>query len=171
MAKEDYPSLALRTNVLSLIILKLTRKDLAARMRQRRVTIGVPAFIVLRHLQHKPTTIRELGDHMMLAPATLVPIIDRLERKGLVKRGTDTADRRRNPISLTAKGSTLLASLPLVDKGSALTRTLEKMGPGKSRQLVASLEHLASMLVEGDDAARRTLEMLNHETACGTVAR
>jgi MarR family transcriptional regulator for hemolysin len=39
--------------------------------------------------------------------ATLVPVIDKMEKEGLLKRRTDSADRRANRIYLTSKADSL----------------------------------------------------------------
>ena len=49
--------------------------------------------------------------------ATIGGVIDRLEKKGLVKRVVSTTDRRARELSLTAKGKKLLAALqPIVQE-------------------------------------------------------
>lgn len=45
-----------------------------------------------------------LSDRIAVDPRNVVPIVDGLESKNLVKRTVDPADRRRRLIDLTAKG-------------------------------------------------------------------
>ena len=50
-------------------------------------------------------TQRELADCMGLREPTMVRLIDRMEKNGLLKRVTSKQDRRRNNLVLTKKGS------------------------------------------------------------------
>ena len=49
-------------------------------------------------------TQREIANRLSLDASSLIPLIDRLERKGLVKRRADIDDRRINRLYLTEKG-------------------------------------------------------------------
>jgi MarR family transcriptional regulator for hemolysin len=51
---------------------------------------------------------RDLAERIFVDSTTLVPIIDSMEKKGLVKRRTDPKDRRNNKIFLTAKSESLV---------------------------------------------------------------
>lgn len=50
---------------------------------------------------------REISDEMLVTPANITGIIDRLESKGLLKRTEREGDRRTTSIELTPKGRTL----------------------------------------------------------------
>ncbi|MBI1827978.1 MAG: MarR family transcriptional regulator [Thaumarchaeota archaeon] len=52
---------------------------------------------------------KDLAERIFVDSTTLVPIIDGMEKKGLVERKTDPKDRRNNNVFLTAK------SEPFVD--------------------------------------------------------
>ena len=52
---------------------------------------------------------KDLAERIFVDSTTLVPIIDAMEKKGLVERKTDPKDRRNNNVFLTAK------SEPFVD--------------------------------------------------------
>lgn len=53
----------------------------------------------------------ELARATHLDRSTVVSVVDKLEKRGLVKRHHDTADRRSNSLQLTEQGATLLAHL------------------------------------------------------------
>jgi MarR family transcriptional regulator for hemolysin len=53
-------------------------------------------------------TQREIANRLSLDASSLIPLIDRLERKGLVKRRADIDDRRINRLYLTEKAESLL---------------------------------------------------------------
>lgn len=49
-------------------------------------------------------TFKEIGELTLITKGTLTGVIDRLEQKNLVKRVTQTDDRRCTRVELTAKG-------------------------------------------------------------------
>lgn len=53
----------------------------------------------------------ELGTHLGVDKASIVALLDRLERAGLIERRRCTRDRRRQGISLTEAGASELESL------------------------------------------------------------
>jgi DNA-binding MarR family transcriptional regulator len=53
----------------------------------------------------------ELGTHLGVDKASIVALLDRLERAGLIERRRSTRDRRRQGISLTESGTAELEAL------------------------------------------------------------
>lgn len=51
----------------------------------------------------------KIGQRLMVHPASVTNVIDRLEAQGLVAREVDASDRRRTFVSLTADGRRVLA--------------------------------------------------------------
>jgi MarR family transcriptional regulator for hemolysin len=56
-------------------------------------------------------TQKEIADKMGIEGATLVPVIDKMEKDGLLKRKPDLIDRRANRIYLTSKADSLWESM------------------------------------------------------------
>jgi DNA-binding MarR family transcriptional regulator len=54
--------------------------------------------------EESPLTVTELGRRLSLEPATLSPLLKRLEAGGMVTRQRDPRDERALAVSLTAKG-------------------------------------------------------------------
>lgn len=85
------------------------------RLMQRKITemlseegITQPQFHVLRiAAKTGGTSMREMSDEMLVTPANMTGIIDRLESRGLIRRGTRKGDRRARIIALTPKGKAL----------------------------------------------------------------
>jgi DNA-binding MarR family transcriptional regulator len=64
-----------------------------------------PQYLVLLALwEESPLTVSELGRRLSLEPATLSPLLKRLEAGGMVTRQRDPRDERALAVSLTAKG-------------------------------------------------------------------
>src|SRR5262249_27754530 len=57
----------------------------------------------------EPSSQLELARLCGLLPAQVVPVVDELERRGLVERQRDEADRRRSVVRPTPEGLELLA--------------------------------------------------------------
>jgi len=51
---------------------------------------------------------KDLAERIFLDGTTLVPILDSMEKKGLVERKTDPKDRRNNNVFLTAKSESFV---------------------------------------------------------------
>ena len=56
-------------------------------------------------------TQKEIADKVGIEGATLVPILDKMEKEGLLKRKPDSSDRRVNRIYLTQKADSLWESM------------------------------------------------------------
>jgi DNA-binding MarR family transcriptional regulator len=110
---------------------------------------------VLYH--HHITTLSELSRHMELTPATLVPVIDALQRERLLERNRDPKDRRRTLLSLTKRGLEMLDQIPRIDHHNAFVDGLKKMGPEKSEQLGLLLRELADCMVASDEKLAQCL--------------
>ncbi len=157
MKEMDFTGLAFEVRWLTLFSVKLSSRDVEARLAALRPGLSVPQFIVLTVLARHPLTLRGLADHMMLTPSSLVPIIDRLEGEGLVVRGQDPDDRRRRPLALTEDARQLLARAPEIDPNDRDCRALQAMGATKSRQLSRLLREFISRMAGDDRAAEHIL--------------
>lgn len=79
------------------------RKNAGVSLSQWRV---VGTLVILPGLTQK-----EIADKVGIEGATLVPIIDKMEKEGLLKRKPDSSDRRVNRIYLTQKADSLWESM------------------------------------------------------------
>ncbi|MDG6988644.1 MAG: MarR family transcriptional regulator [Nitrososphaerota archaeon] len=67
-----------------------------------------PQFQALRVVAKKGTVcMREISDEMLVTPANITGIVDRLESRGLLMRTGRKGDRRTTDIELTPKGRAL----------------------------------------------------------------
>ncbi|MFY1708641.1 homoprotocatechuate degradation operon regulator HpaR [Tritonibacter scottomollicae] len=100
---------------------------------------------VLRVVQESgPIDPTQIADRACLLLPSLTRILQKLEEKGLINRVRDEADRRRQVITLTAAGDTVIeenidASLELIE------RTREKMGPDRYEALLDLLNDLCEL--------------------------
>jgi DNA-binding MarR family transcriptional regulator len=101
-------------------------KEIAATLKRlnRAVSSGSPKMVdssghtrsqssVLRNLLERgPLSMAELSQLVLVTPAAVTGIIDRLEKKGLVERLPKGSDRRVTRIALTPAGASQGRSLP-----------------------------------------------------------
>jgi len=80
--------------------------------RAGQVSLGFGAAIMLVLVGSNPGIAQiELGKHLGIDKASIVALLDRLEKAGLLDRQRSTRDRRRQGIFLTARGASELATL------------------------------------------------------------
>lgn len=87
----------------------------------------------------------ELARCMYLHPATVVGLIDRLVKKGLVIRTRSEKDRRIVEIALTDEGKRLIISAPEVPQGQ-LVNGLEKLSNERVLKIAEGVEELVKIL-------------------------
>jgi MarR family 2-MHQ and catechol resistance regulon transcriptional repressor len=74
--------------------------------------VGLSDFMVLEVLLHKgPLTISAIGEKVLLASASMTSAIDRLEKRGLVRRKTCNSDRRIRFVELTDCGKAFIEEI------------------------------------------------------------
>ena len=108
-------------------IYRAVLKRLNARLRKERITFSQYS-VLLALSRNGPMQMNKLGEHMLVAPANVTGLVDRMEKKGYVRRRRDENDRRLYVIEETEKGSRIFASISGRFKqyagslGSSLTR-------------------------------------------------
>jgi DNA-binding MarR family transcriptional regulator len=142
------------------MVSKSVMRDLDRRLDASGAGISGPQYGVLRLLSQESATITELSSRMMLAPATLVPVVDTLERKGFVQRGVDPKDRRRVPLLLTDAGAEVVTRVAIITGPDSLAQGLSSLGREKAQQLQALLCELVNQCTE-DDAVLDRASALN----------
>ncbi|MDI2099465.1 MarR family winged helix-turn-helix transcriptional regulator [Ruicaihuangia caeni] len=103
-----------------------------------------PQYLVMLALwERSPRRVRDIGEALYLEPATLSPLLKRLESAGLITRGRNAEDERALDVELT-------------DAGRALKAEAERVPPAIIEQLgvdVSELEELRDRLVQLLNAA------------------
>jgi MarR family transcriptional regulator, organic hydroperoxide resistance regulator len=112
-----------------------------------------PQYLVMLALwERAPLTLKQVGELLSLEPATVSPLVKRLEAAGLVLRQRHPQDERALQVTLTPRGAQLRAQALLVPP-----QIIERLGMeiGELEQLHASLARViaASRGAVDDDAA------------------
>ncbi|CAN5168736.1 MarR family transcriptional regulator [soil metagenome] len=103
-----------------------------------------PQYLVMLALwERSPRTVRDIGEALYLEPATLSPLLKRLEAAGLLTRTRNARDDRALDVALTPAGHSLRHQAELVP-GQVVERLgmslgeLEGIRDGLTRLLAAS---------------------------------
>ena len=108
--------------------------------------VTVPQLSCLLQLAESgPLTLKALAQRVDLTSGTVVGIIDRLERKGLVERTRSQIDRRQVQISISRQGRSLVARAPspLQDR---LAHALHGLQPFDRAAIAQSLERIVDLM-------------------------
>lgn len=151
MSPEEFLAGSREIRILNAIITKQVHQALEQRLSKHNVGISALQYQLLRMLSHEQYTLSDLSRRLSLDPSTLVPVVDALENKGLVKRERDPQDRRRVPLSLTEEGGKLLNCAPFDHDEDLVHQALLKMGEDKMQELLGLLRELMHHMPEGDN--------------------
>jgi len=103
-----------------------------------------PQYLVMLALwERSPRTVRDIGEALRLEPATLSPLLKRLEVAGLLTRRRNADDERALDVSLTPAGTALRAQAEkvpgqIVERLGMDLSELERIRDGLTRLLAAS---------------------------------
>lgn len=121
--------------------------DLHSRQLVQQLGVTSPQLIVLQHLARRGARlpIGTLAREVSLSPPTVTGIVSRLERRGLVERRDDAADRRRVLVWATPAGEALLATAPPAIQESFI-RAFGRLAEWEKLLILGSLERLVTMM-------------------------
>ena len=132
------------------ILQSLRRIIRAVEIHSRKLTAhyqitGPQLVCLLTIVENKKMTVKELADNVYLSPSTVVGILDRLEKKGLIHRERDREDRRLVNIMPTEEGVGLAnkSPSPLQDK---LAEALEQTPELEQTTIALSLERIVDLM-------------------------
>jgi DNA-binding MarR family transcriptional regulator len=164
MQDEELFATALEIRILTKTLASIATRSLEQHLQEHSAPISSLQHGIMRLLCHHQHTSSELSRKMNIDPATLVPVIDALERHGYVQRGKDPNDRRRSPLLLTEAGADLLGRVPLSNRSDALARALVSLGAPQTRELLRLLRELIAHMVPDS-------EIISHLASIQQTAR
>lgn len=169
--QRQFFMMTVEIRILASLLARVSSRSIEERFGAQNTAISGLQYGILRSLGHESSTISELSRTFMLDPSTLVPVIDTLERKGLVVRGKDPNDRRRIPVSLTEHGTHLINSVDVVHEDDVLYRSLDEWGSRKTRILLRLLREVVRRLPDGEEmlnsVSSRLYSLQNGENPAG----
>lgn len=120
--------------------------ELYSRQLSGRCSLTLPQVLCLRVLlEPQPLGVGEVARRMSLSPSTLIPLLDRLEQRDLIRRTRHTGDRRRVMVVLSESGKTLLEQLPPL-LPEVLDQAMDGLPSGRRTAVAESLDWLAGVM-------------------------
>ena len=153
--KNDYKARAFRLLIFSAFTIKTTKNSIHSRLSDKKINISHPALIVLHYIKHGPNTIKRISELMLISAPTLVPVIDLLEKKQLLKRTKNEKDRRENILELTKKGKSLVRTIPMIDESGAIVKSLTKLGQKKSKEFLKLYYEFINNLEDNSENSKK----------------
>lgn len=93
--------------------------------------------------ERKNPLMKDVADYLSIAPPSLTPLIDGLEQKKFIKRGSSEDDRRATLIFLTDKGRDILEKT-MRKKMKKMGDVFKKLTKEEQKSLIRILEKLSA---------------------------
>jgi DNA-binding MarR family transcriptional regulator len=120
--------------------------DLHSRRLAKTSGLTAPQILLLQAIRKlEGAAIRQLADEVSLSQATVTNILDRLEKRGLVRRERSTIDKRRVHVHLTEHGVKTLEGAPTALQDH-FARQFNDLDEWEKTMIVAALQRVAFMM-------------------------
>lgn len=123
--------------------------DLHSRALVQQYGLTGPQLVVLKELVSlAPQTVSAIAAAVNLSQATVTGILDRLERKDMIRRQRDEEDKRKVLVSPTsAAGEVLAGAPPLLQEH--FTEAFADLEDWEQTQILSSLQRIVSLMEAG----------------------
>jgi DNA-binding MarR family transcriptional regulator len=120
--------------------------DLHSHSLVERCGLTGPQLVVLKELiEAAPRTVSTLAQAVSLSQATITGILDRLERKGMVRRDRSTEDRRKVLVSPTASAARVLEDAPPLLQEHFIA-SFGSLSDWEQSQILSSLQRIVTLM-------------------------
>lgn len=120
----------------------------AVKEQGKALCLGDSDFRVLEALLHKgPLPVNTIGPRVELTPGSISVAVDRLEKRGLVRRKLDPHDRRVHTVYLTAEGDSVIRRV-FAHHECEMERLFETLTLEERRTLISLLKKLGKSVQE-----------------------
>lgn len=111
-------------------------------------------FDIVATLGNTPgMTCRELGEKTLITKGTLTGVLDRMESRGIVRRGPSDADRRQVFVSLTPAGTRMFGRV-FPEHAAYVKKAFTMLSPGELEQASDLLQRLRNALREAQSTMK-----------------
>lgn len=126
---------------------KVTRAiDLYSKKLSKETGLTSPQLLVLRAIdEHDGAMVKEIAETITLSSATIVSILDRLEKRELVTRKRSEVDKRKVEIGLTEQGREIIKDSPTLLQEHFIQR-FEAMKEWEQSQMLSTMQRIVSMM-------------------------
>lgn len=151
MARHDEVLIALRK------IIRAT--DLYSRRLSKEAGLTAPQLLIMHAIaEADELTMGDIANEVSLSQATVTTILDRLEKRGLLRRERGSTDKRRVYARLTDDGRQLLARAPTPLQQEFMAQ-FEQLREWEQSLILSSLQRVASMMNAEDLDASPVLDV------------
>lgn len=120
--------------------------DLHSRQLSKVSGLTSPQLLILQLLrQHSELTVGEVAQRVSLSQATVTTIIDRLEKRALVKRERGSSDKRKVYVYLTDAANAVLLNAPKPLQES-FVQQFQDLHDWEQTMILSALERVAYMM-------------------------
>lgn len=120
--------------------------DLHSRQLIKTFGLTAPQLLILRSIRNEyAATASNLARNISLSQATVTNILDRLEKRGLIRRYRSTEDKRKVNVLLTEKGVELLKRAPGPFQESFIEK-FRKLPEWEQLMILSSVQKIAAMM-------------------------
>ncbi|MGF1685724.1 MarR family transcriptional regulator [Photobacterium japonica] len=139
MDKHDEVLIALRQIIRAI--------DLHSRKLNKLAGLTGPQLVLMRAIRDsgEEVTIRQLSNNTNMSQATATTILDRLEKRGLVKRERSTLDKRKVHAHLTEAGQDTLSKAPPPLQEDFVAR-FHQLEEWEQSLLLSSVQRISTMM-------------------------
>ncbi len=135
--------------------------DLHSKRLEKESGLTGPQLLVLQQLTtHEELTAGVIAREISLSQPTVTSIIDRLERKDLLKRERNQHDKRKVMLSMTEAGRAAVAKAPALLQDS-FVRTFNQLEDWEQTLILSSLQRVSDMMNAAELDAAPLLDSSN----------
>lgn len=141
--------------------------DLHSKKLERESGLTGPQLLVMQLIAtHGEITSGIIAREVSLSQATVTSILDRLERKGMLKRVRSTNDKRKVMVSLTEEGGRALEKAPTLMQESFI-RAFSQLEDWEQSLILSSLQRVSDMMNATDLDAAPLLDSSDEQVVKG----
>lgn len=133
------------------IVPRLNRWAEASVARAGENRLSLRQLSALTMIESEKTTLGDVAHGLMVTPAVVTGLIDRLERRGYVRRIDSTEDRRRVLLALTDEGRAAAEAVTLLLRRE-MTGVLIALSPRELEELDESLTRLRPVAADLEES-------------------
>lgn len=141
--------------------------DLHSKKLERESGLTGPQLLVMQLIgTYGEVTSGVVAREVSLSQATVTTILDRLERKGMLKRERSAHDKRKVLVSLTKAGGVALESAPTLMQESFI-RAFNQLEDWEQTLILSSLQRISEMMNATDLDAAPLLDSTDEQVEAG----
>ncbi|MDW6020020.1 MarR family transcriptional regulator [Vibrio plantisponsor] len=120
--------------------------DLHSKQLNKNFGLTSPQLLLMRTIQSSPKmTLRQLSNNSNMSQATATSILDRLEKRGFIKRERDTKDKRKVHAVITTAGEQVLEQAPQLLQDNFIEQ-FQALDQWEQTQILSSLQRVSRMM-------------------------